>query len=77
MNADALLEHAASVASGELRRARGRLRGVDPDAVEAVAQAAHAVAAGIARCLLETAERDPSLAAALLDRPNGRADPPG
>jgi hypothetical protein len=69
MSVDPLLEHAAAVAAAELHRARGRLRGVDPDIALAVEQTAHAVAAGVARCLAETVERDPSLAVALLEWP--------
>jgi len=73
MSSDWLLEHAASVADTELHRARGRLRGIDPVAALAVERAAHAVAAGVALCLAETAERDPSLADAHLEGVNGRA----
>jgi hypothetical protein len=73
VSADPLLEHAAAVAEAELRRARGSLRGVDPEIALVVQQAAHAVAAGVARWLAETAERDPSLAGALLHGASGPA----
>jgi hypothetical protein len=71
MSSDWLLEQAASVADTELQRARGSLRGIDPAVAVAVERTAHAVAAGIALCLAETAERDPSLAQVLLAGVNG------
>jgi hypothetical protein len=68
VNRDALCEHAAAVAAAEIRRARGRLRGTDPTFAIVLEAAAHAVAEGVAQCLADAAEREPTLAAALESR---------
>ncbi len=65
MNREALCEHAADVAAAELRRARARLRGFDPTVTSVLEATALAVAEGVAQCLADAAEREPTLAAAL------------
>lgn len=68
MNRDALCEHAEAVAAAEIRRARGRLRAIDPTVASVLEATAHAVAEGVAHCLADAAEREPALAAALESR---------
>jgi hypothetical protein len=65
VNRVALCEHAAAVAAAEVRRARGRLHGSDPMVATVLEATAHAVAEGVAHCLADAAEREPTLAAAL------------
>jgi hypothetical protein len=67
VDTSALRGHAARVSAAQLRRARGRLGTLAPQERRAVEELATAVADGVAACLLEGAERDPAIAAALDD----------
>jgi hypothetical protein len=58
-------DRAAEVASARLERAAGFLRTLREDERRVVERVAYAVAAGVAECLVEEAERNPAIAAAL------------
>jgi hypothetical protein len=57
--------HARLVSDQQLRRLNGRLSRLDPQQRLAVDELAHSLAEGIAKSLLEEAQRDRTVAAAL------------
>jgi hypothetical protein len=61
----ALREHARDVSRQGVRRRRGRLHHLSPDELRAVEETADAIAQAVARCLLESAAADTSIADAL------------
>ena len=61
----AVHRHAELIAHERLRLADARLKRLRPDQAKAVESIAYAVASGVAACLVEEAERDERLAAAL------------
>ena len=67
IDADAFRRHAEEIAASRLLKARGLLAAVSPDVRLAIEQAAYAVAAGVAECLLQRAARNIVLEGALVD----------
>jgi hypothetical protein len=65
MNDRAVHDHAARVAADRLLRSTALLGRLDPDERREIERLAYAVAAAVAECLLEDAERSPAVAAAL------------
>jgi hypothetical protein len=68
MDADAFRRHAQEIAAGRLLKARGLLAAVSPDVRLAIEQAAYAVAAGVAECLLQKAANSIVFEGAVVDR---------
>lgn len=66
IDADALRSHAQEIATGRLLKARGLLAVVAPDVRVAIEQAAHAVATGVAECLLREAAKNAVVEGALV-----------
>jgi hypothetical protein len=71
--ADAFRRHAGEIAAERLLRARGLLTAVGPAERAVIEQVAHAVAAGVANCLLEEAAGNSVVRAALRDNGYGAA----
>jgi hypothetical protein len=71
-DADAFRRHAREIAAGRLLKARGLLAAVSPDVRLAIEQAAYAVAAGVADCLLQEAAKSVVFEGAIVDSRRGR-----
>jgi hypothetical protein len=65
IDVDALREDARAVADRRLARARGLLLSVAPEEKLAIEEVAHAVALGVADCLIEEAAKNSLVEAAL------------
>ena len=68
IDADAFRRHAQEVAAGRLLKARVLLAAVSPDVRLAIEQAAYAVAAGVAECLLQQTATNIVFEGAVVDR---------
>ena len=62
---EALRDHARDVSRQGVRRRRSRLHQLSPDELQAVEETADAIAQAVARCLLDSAASDTSVADAL------------
>jgi hypothetical protein len=71
IDADAFRRQAQEIAAGRLLKARGLLAAVSPDVRLAIEQAAHAVAARVADCLLQEAAKGVVFEGAIFDSRRG------